>query len=487
MTLSYAPFSLWFIPPIALAWFLQRLTKTESPWKSGWTFGLGWFGAGISWVHVSIADFGGLPLVGSLGLMFLLCAYLALFPAFFSYLLKRFSHPAQWLFVAPALWFLFEFLRSWLFTGFPWLSIGYSQIDGPLSGWMPVVGETGVSVVLMLISCSIALALNTRQYAHTAALLVIIYLSGWSLNQIDWVKPAEKATSVAMVQGNIKQELRWMPEQEGPTMQKYLKMTEPLWQNELIIWPEAAIPQLEPIAESYLLALDKRALEARTGLITGIVNYNFDTRKAFNNLIVLGQVRVDDTNAQYQYEHSNRYAKHHLLPIGEFIPFESWLRELAPIFDLPMSSFTRGEYTQPNLIANGYALAPALCFEIAFPRQLLSNLTEQTDFIVTVSNDAWFGRSHGPDQHMEIARVRAKEFGLPVLRATNTGITAFVDYRGNIQASLPQFEAAVVEADVFSTRGSTPYRTFGDLPMWIMCLSLLILACVRSRADRALH
>jgi apolipoprotein N-acyltransferase len=166
-----------------------------------------------------------------------------------------------------------------------------------------------------------------------------------------------------------------------------------------------------------------------------------------------------------------------LLPIGEFIPLEDWIRGLAPIFDLPMSSFSRGDYQQDNIQAKGYHFAPAICFEIAFPKQISANLYYNTDFIITVSNDAWFGGSHGPAQHLEIAQARAKEFGLPVLRATNNGITAFIDHRGHIQSRLPQFEAAVLSDNIQQVKGYTPYRSFGDWPIWFLSMVLFGFAC----------
>ncbi|MFA3792495.1 apolipoprotein N-acyltransferase [Aliiglaciecola sp. SL4] len=473
LTFAYAPFSLWFLTPVLLAGFFYRLLLTKSGFKTAFAFGLGWFGAGISWVHVSIADFGGLPLVGSLGLMILLCSFLALYPALFAFILKKYCQPRYWPLAAPFIWFLIEFIRSWLFTGFPWLSIGYSQLSGPLSGWMPVIGETGVSVLMVALCASIALSIKQKAYLPSIALGSILLIGGWALNSVNWVSPKPNTVSIAMVQGNIKQEMRWAPEEEAPTMEKYRKLTESHWQNQLIIWPEAAIPRLESTAESFLYDLDMQAASNDSGLITGIVNYDYDSRQAFNNLIALGKKDSADTQGQYHYLHSNRYDKHHLLPFGEFIPFESWLRKLAPIFDLPMSSFTRGDYLQANLISNGINLAPAICFEIAFPRQISANLTPETDFIITVSNDAWFGHSHGPDQHLEIAQVRAKEFGLPVLRATNNGITAFIGYDGKIINQLPQFQAGVLSAELASTSGYTPYRQWGDLPLWILSLIAL--------------
>jgi apolipoprotein N-acyltransferase len=291
-----------------------------------------------------------------------------------------------------------------------------------------------------------------------------------------------------MVQGNIQQAIRWSPEHDKPTMDKYKDLTANHWlSNDVIIWPEAAIPQLEPIALDYLRHMDSIAANTHTGLITGIVNFNFDSREAYNNLIGLGLKDTLSTDTEltsqvqghYQYGHNNRFGKHHLLPIGEFIPFESWLRGIAPIFDLPMSSFSRGPYQQPNLKAMGRYFAPAICFEIAFPRQISANLYPNTNYIVTVSNDAWFGRSHGPAQHLEIAQVRAKEFGLPVLRATNNGITAFINHKGTIQSRLPQFEAAVLSDSIDIVEGSTPYRNWGDWPAWGIFFLTLLFACHR--------
>lgn len=476
MTLAYSPFSIWPAALICLTISIAMLNlpQIKRPFLLGWLFGIGWFGAGISWVHVSISQFGGLPLVGSIGLMVLLCGYLALYPALAFYLTKRFFSANTWPLSMPLLWLFSEWLRSWMLTGFPWLSIGYSQLHSPLAGWMPVIGEFGLSGLLILTCSAIAVWLPIRRYVAGITLVAIMLISGWTLNQYQWTKPSGEKTSIAMVQGNIKQELRWVPEQDRPTMEKYLRMTQMHWQNDLIIWPEAAVPKLEPIAQDYLAALDATAANHNVGLITGIVNYNFETNEAYNSLIGLGSKLPEDNQGHYRYLHSNRFYKHHLLPIGEYIPLESWIRGLAPIFDLPMSSFNRGGYQQENLQVKGINLAPAICFEIAFPNQIRANLYDNTDFIITVSNDAWFDGSHGPDQHLEIAQVRAKEFGLPVLRATNTGITAFIDHNGKIQSRLPQQQAGVLSDSLDKVTGTTIYRVFGDTLAWI----LAIIGCV---------
>ena len=485
LTLAYAPFSLWFVSFIALTtvFYVYQSQPQLTAWKLGMAFGIGWFGAGISWVHVSIANFGGLPLVGSIGLMALLIGYLSVYPALAFHFAKK--HLSGWL--TPlgfaAIWFLTEWIRSWFLTGFPWLSLGYSQNNGPFNSLYPIIGETGVTFLLVLVSFSTARLLLSAQYKtgtplvwlKTAGPMVFMLLAALFFQQVRFSKATDTSVSMAMVQGNIKQELRWVPEQDKPTMDKYLALTDSLWNKQIVLWPEAAIPKLEPLAQDYLKQLDKTAYDTDTGLITGIVNYNFETNDAYNNLIVLGKVQDAQDGPMYRYFHHNRFSKHHLLPIGEFIPMEDWLRGLAPIFDLPMSSFTRGDYEQQNLLVNGYRFLPAICFEIAFSRQMAANLRQHSDFLVTVSNDAWFGDSHGPAQHLEIAQVRAAEFGLPLLRATNNGITAFVDHEGHIISSAPQFQEATLSANIQLTSGITPYRYWGDVPLWLLSLISLIM------------
>lgn len=487
LTFAYAPFSFWPIIFVILPLFIYLLQQTAKQHylKLGYAFGLGWFGSGMSWVHVSIADFGGLPLIGSLALMLLLCGYLAIYPALACYCLGRYFKASLWPLSFPFIWLASEFLRSWILTGLPWLSLGYSQINGVLAGWLPVIGEFGVTSLIIILSSALAIWLPQKKWTASILLCVVVCISGVTLERIEWTTKTGKFARISMVQGNIEQAIRWTPKQDKPTMDKYLSMTAEHWQsNDVIIWPEAAIPQLEPIALDYLHQLDTLAANSQTGMITGIVNYNFDTREAYNNLVGLGLQKSpslpsdgeQQSNGHYHYLHANRFSKHHLLPFGEFIPLEDWIRGIAPIFDLPMSSFSRGDYQQSNIQAKGFNFAPAICFEIAFPRQISQNLYFNTDFIITVSNDAWFGDSHGPAQHLEIAQVRAKEFGLPVLRSTNNGITAFINHKGQIQSRLPQFEAAVLSDSIPLVEGKTPYRQLGDWPIWIFTLVLFLWA-----------
>lgn len=442
---------------------------------AAWIFGLGYFGAGISWVHVSIAEFGGLPLIASLALMFLLCAYLALFPAITFYATNRFfPSRTSWPLVLPLIWLVSEWIRAHFLTGFPWLSIAYSQSDSMLGAWLPIIGEIGLSALIVLVCISLAIGIQHKKLISIIP-IIVLFVSSAVLQNVQWTTPSEKSKSVALVQGNIAQSIRWDPKKDEQTIRHYLALTEPYWDTDIIIWPEAAIPKLEILSGELLVALDEKAKQTQTGFITGIVDYNVETDVALNLLLAMGVGDREDTSS-YEYGHNKRFAKHHLLPIGEFVPFEDLLRPLAPIFDLPMSSFTRGDYVQENLVVNNTYFAPAICFEIAFPKQIRANLRSHTNALITVSNDAWFGDSHGPHQHMQIAQVRSKEFGLPLVRATNNGVTGIVNSRGDIVASLAQFESGVLTSRLRFSQGLTPYRQFGDWPIIIFTSALFVFA-----------
>lgn len=485
LTLAYAPFNWWWLSVICLSGFFFSLHRSHNKTKTAFVFGLGWFGAGISWVHVSIAQFGGLPLIGSLGLMLILVSYLAVYPALFGMIAKRIK-PLYWPMCLPFAWFITEWLRGWVLTGFPWLSVGYSQMAGPLAGFFPIIGEVGVSALLIFISCFFAtLWLNRKPFIAFIPAL-ICFLLGYLVNQIEWVKVQDDSVDLALVQGNIEQSIKWQPEQEAPTIEKYTHLSQAHLDADVLIWPEAAIPKLEPVARDTLQSLDELTNEHKVGFITGIVNYNFESKEAYNTLLALGFKGENLAHEPYRYLHTNRYDKHHLLPIGEFIPLEDWLRGIAPLFDLPMSSFNRGDYVQGNLVSNGHYFAPAICFEIVFSQQINANIDSDTDFILTVSNDAWFGNSHGPHQHLQIAQVRAKEFAMPVIRATNNGITAMIDHTGRVVAQLPQFEDGVLRHAVQTVSGSTPYTAFGPWLTALLCLGLFIVGYRLSQREKHL-
>jgi apolipoprotein N-acyltransferase len=228
---------------------------------------------------------------------------------------------------------------------------------------------------------------------------------------------------------------------------------------------------------SFLTSLDETARLNNTAVITGVVTS--EQGDYYNSVITLG----DTNHNAYDYETQQRYHKYHLLPFGEFVPLESLLRPLAPFFNLPMSSFAQGERVQPNLVAGDFQLVTALCYEIIFNQLVRDNITHDSDYILTLSNDAWFGTSAGPWQHMEIARMRALELGKPVIRSTNNGVTMVTDHKGNIVADVPQFETAVLRAEIHPTNGVTPFLSFGVLPLKLLVLLLFVLAFSRMRKN----
>ena len=474
-TLAFAPYELWplaFISPALLLLLIHRQTAKQALW-TGYAWGIGQFATGISWVHVSIDNFGGMPKIASVFLMTLLVGYLAVYSALFSWSLNRFfpqSNRTRFFLAAPALWLIFDWLRGWVMTGFPWLWLGYSQIESPLANFAPIGGVELLTLLVVISAAAIAYACLHKQWLHLIIPGVILS-AGFGLHSSQWVTPnPNDVTKVALIQGNIAQELKWQPSQRWPTIMKYTDLTRENWDADIIIWPEAAIPAFEYEISSFLRNLDSAARMNNSAVITGIVNQGED-KKFYNSILTLGQT----ANGDYSYDMNLRYHKHHLLPFGEFVPFENILRPIAPFFNLPMSSFSRGDFIQPNIDANNKQMAPALCYEIIFNEQLRQNVNDETDYILTLSNDAWFGRSIGPLQHMEIARMRALELGKPVIRATNNGITAVTDHLGHITAEVPQFETAVLRAEITATVGSTPYRSIGTWPLYIwVVLSLVI-------------
>ncbi|WED25986.1 apolipoprotein N-acyltransferase [Vibrio sp. DW001] len=483
-TLAFAPYQLWpmaFISPIIFILLINNKT-----WKAGaftgFMFGIGQFSVGISWVHISIDTFGGMPKVASLFLMILLVSYLSIYPALFAGLTNRFfpeSNKTRYLLAIPSLWLLTDLARGWVMTGFPWLLLGYSQLESPLSGLAPIGGVQFITLAIMLSSSGVVWVLVKRKPIGLV-LPLMIFLSAYGLKLVDWVVPDESTrTSFALIQGNVSQEKKWLPSERWPTLMKFLDLSRVNWDADIVIWPEAAIPALEKELPSFLLNVDKAARMNDTALITGVVTQN-SSGNYHNSVITLG----DTPSGEYHYDTQPRYNKHHLLPFGEFVPFADILRPIAPLFNLPMSSFNRGDLVQNNIVGKGRYFATALCYEIIFGEQVRKNINQNTNFILTLSNDAWFGDSIGPLQHMEIAQMRALETGKPVIRATNNGITAITDYKGKIIAQIPQFETAVLRAEVTSSKGSTPFLTLGSWPMIMFLIMSLAISLFKFTLTR---
>ena len=320
---------------------------------------MGAFGVGISWVHVSIDSYGGLPLPISILLMLLLCAYLSLFPGLASLLWRWLSLGRRDRIAIPlfaACWVLGEFARGSALTGFPWLALGYSGASDWLGGWAPLIGVEGISFIIVLSGALLILVANRETLLPAALGILSIAAATWQVNQLSYVETTGETAKTALVQGNVPLMLKWSPEQFWPILDKYQNLSRPYYDSDFLIWPEAAIPSVELVAQEQIQLLDKALTFNDTALISGVIDYRLEQDKYFNSLIVLGIYDAEQPDQHYFYGNRNRYSKHHLLPIGEFVPLEDLLRPLAPLFNLPNSSFSRGAYRQSNLVANGLDL-----------------------------------------------------------------------------------------------------------------------------------
>ncbi|HKT97853.1 MAG TPA: apolipoprotein N-acyltransferase [Paraburkholderia sp.] len=511
-TLSFAPTPHGGWLEIAIfAGFYFWLTRTTG-WKSalftGWAFGFGNFVSGVWWLYVSMHVYGGMPAVLAGAALVLFSLYLGLYPALAALVwsfcaghasngLNRsktgalpFSPTWHGVFAFASAWALGEWARGYVFTGFPWLSSGYAQVDGPLAGFAPIVGVYGVGWVLALVAALIVQALahvrktqpdalasssggatrgGVATPALAAAATIAVIGTGLLLPLVSWTHPENAPLNVRLLQGNVKQEMKFSEAGLDESLSEFQKLiTEK--PADLVVTPETAIPVLmQEIPEKF--GRDVRAFADGTGtaILFGAVG---------STITPDGRV-VDYTNSLFGITPGQnglyRYDKHHLVPFGEFVPWG--FRWFVNLMNIPLGDFARGAPVQPPFLVHNQPVAVDICYEDIFGEEIARTVRENPTspgILINSTNLAWFGDTIALDQHLQIARMRSLETGRPMLRATNTGATAAIDAKGRVIARLPTFTVGSLDVRVEGTQGFTPYVTSGNNT--VVAVSLLLLA-----------
>ena len=488
---SFAPIGWWWLGPVTLAGliWLWRGAPPRTCALAGFAFGLGLYGTGISWVYVSMHEYGAMPAPLAALATLLFAAYLALWPALAGVVQARFAGGAPACLIVPSAWCLTEWLRGWIFTGFPWLGVGYAHTDGPLAGFAPVIGVHGINFVVALVaSLAVALAAGLARrppsgppsrwwppggppsrWWHTALLIMGVLGAGAALRSVQWAQPHGSPLRIALLQGNIPQDLKFDEGRFDATLALYRRLVE-AHPATLVVLPETALPRMQHAIPPQFLA-DLAALSRARGadIIYGVPLAESRDRY-FNSALSLGASMPQ------------RYDKAHLVPFGEFVPWG--FRWFVDAMRIPLGDFTSGSRQPAPMQLGGQRVAVNICYEDLFGEEIIRQLPAAT-LLVNISNIAWFGDSLAPRQHLQISRMRAIESARPMLRATNTGMTAIIDHRGRVPGQLAPFTEGALVGTVQAMQGATPYARTGNWPAIGFSALALLWAAARARAARA--
>ncbi|HEX5337875.1 MAG TPA: apolipoprotein N-acyltransferase [Gallionella sp.] len=481
---GFAPFGLFPVPVLALAVLFALWARADTPRAAawlGWSFGFGLFGAGIGWIYVALHDYGDMPLLLALPATLLFAAFLALFPALAGYVQARFAAATRlrMLLAMPAAWVLIEWLRGMIFTGFPWLTLGYAHSDSPLAGYAPLLGVYGVSLAaalsagLLAWSYSVVGAGPARDRANRGqgpllplGIVGIIWIAGALLRTVAWTQPQGEPLSVALVQGNIAQDIKFNADTLSDTLDTYRRLALSS-DARLTVLPETALPMLrQEVPELLTEQLREHARQNRGDILIGA--FERDHRSYYNSVFTQG-------TATEQY-----YRKQHLVPFGEFIPLRpvlGWI--INEVLNIPMGDLARGDAVQPPLEVAGQRVAANICYEDVFGEEIIRALPQAT-LLVNVTNDAWYGHSHAAAQHNQISQLRALESGRMMLRATNTGVTSIIGADGKVLQQLPQHRQAVLRGTAQGYQGATPYVRWGNAAV-LLLVAMMLFAAWRMR------
>ena len=464
-SLAFAPFDVPYLMLVSLVLLFvswQNTTPLQAFYR-GYLFGLAAFGLGVSWVYVSIHNFGGVDSVSSGLLTTLFVAFWAIFPALAAYLsvkIRLINPRLNVISIVPMVWVLVEYLRGYcVLNGFPWLQVAYSQLETPFAGYIPVLGVYGVSFLVALTAVLLlSIAQVKKHRGAMIAMLLGLWLTGAGLKTINWTAAMGDPIRVSLIQGNVSQDQKWRPENLLTTLNFYKTMTEAHWDSKVIVWPETAIPAyLSEVNDWYLQPLSQAAKEHGSDLIVSLPLRGDVVHERYNAVMTLGKDIAT-------------YRKIHLLPFGEYLPWQPVSGFILDSLGLSLGHFTPGAIDQALLKAGGYAFITSICYEDVFGSATVKNLIDAA-YLVNVTNDGWFGHSIEPQQHLQMARMRALETGRYLLRATNTGVTAIVAPDGLVIKQAPPFEATVLTGEIIPMAGITPYARIGD-PMVVVLLAL---------------
>ena len=489
-TQAFAPHDWWWLQILSLARLVALVADTTRPRAAAATayaFGLGWFLSGIWWLYISMHVYGEMPAWMAGLAVVLFAAYLSLWPALaaatWRWLTRRDRSGILAALAFGAAWALSEWLRGVVFTGFPWLGSGYPHTDGPLSGFAPVFGVYGITFLAATASALLVAAVRAvlrraesgtiRTAGWSIGLIAATLGTGMALAPVAYTAPAGKPISVRLLQGNVAQDIKFEPVGIQRSLELYRDMITAA-PADLVVTPETAFPViLQDLPVD--IARDVRTYMEKTGTTVVFGAAGADSPVDFtNSVFAIGP----------ELESLYRYNKHHLVPFGEFIPFGfHWFVDMMK---MPLGDFRRGTLDQPAVPVRGIHVAPNICYEDLFGEEIAATLRQQAtpaNLLANVTNLAWFGDTIALDQHLQISRMRALEMRRPMLRATNTGMTAVVRPDGSVQAKLPTFEVGTLTADVQGMQGLTPYIRWGNVPALAGSVLVLLMA-LRARRRR---
>lgn len=497
---AFAPFQQNWIVLLSLAVLFFLWKRSDSRKQAAWLgfgFGIGMFGIGVSWIQFSMFQFGNTGFVLSIMMTVLFVVvvsfYIALVGWIAVWLLEKKDNSDNYgnfwgiSLLFPALWVAGEWLRSHLFTGFPWLLLGHTAPGSLYAGLAPIVGTYGVSFFLAWSAMWLMLLVVDQQrkkQIFRLGMLLLIWAAAWGSGQRDWHQPKGEPLDVALVQGNIAQNLKWRSEVRQTILAHYRRSVEAV-DADLYIWPETALPAFrDQIEDDFLVPLAKQLAEKKQSLLLGIVarDKHQNDRKQHDQNRRLNQ-RVYFNSLQLIGAEEGEYRKRHLVPFGEYLPLKAYFSEFLRFMEIPMADFSAGKALQKPMAISGNHFSSTICYEIVYPNLVFDHLPEAT-FLVTVSNDAWFGDSLAPHQHLQIAQMRALESARPLLRATNSGITAVISPKGEIVAQLPQFQSGVLVDQMQPVSGRTPYIWWGDWPVFLLITLIVGIAVWQRRKSR---